>query len=439
MTSSSRAGFVYLLALIVVVVVSSLAVVMARGAGLRLRAGQDEGARAASRGAALGVLRAVVNDLDASLTTGMPGLVTVQAEGETVGVCTVVLIGRDPAGTSQHFGLIDEAGKVDVNVAPVEVLAALPNMTTEIAAAIIDWRDSDDVADPNGGAERTDGAYAGALIAFAPRNAPFETIDELRLVSGVTDQLFFGEDANGNGRLDNGEDTNRDGKLTPGLRDLLTIESREPANAPDGSGRAQVRELQAVINKLNDLFDPTRATELTTLLRDSGPYPSRLDLIIALHLTDEEAASLWPHLIDGQGRIGLLDAWSSHEDVLTALVGAEIAKTIIAARPAARPTGPGWLAETLTREQAAQPGCRMLTSGSYRFSTDLLAIRNDGAGWSRLGAVIDCSLGGTRVVAIHPLESQGWPLPGATPESIRSGLAGTSTGSLASFLTSGAH
>lgn len=439
MTGSSRAGFIYLLALIVVIVVSSLAVVMARGAGIRLRAGQDEGARAASRGAALGVLRAVVNDLDASLTTGMPGLVTVQAEGETVGACTVVLVGRDPAGTSQRFGLIDEAGKIDVNSAPVEVLAALPGMTSEIAAAIIDWRDSDDTVDPNGGAERTDGAYSGALVPFAPRNAPFETIDELRLVSGVTDQLFFGEDVNGNGRLDPGEDTNRDGKLTPGLRDLLTIESREPANAPDGTARTRILERQNLILRISDLFETARATELTAQVNAIRTFATRLDLIIALDLDDAEAATLWPCVIGPEGRTGLIDAWSCREDVLVALVGADLAKTIITARPTTRPSGPGWLASALTREQSVQPGCRMLTSGSYRFSADLLAIRNDGAGWSRLGAVIDCSLGGTRVVSIRPLESQGWPLPGATPETIRRGLATTATGSLASFLTSGAH
>ena len=47
-SAGARAGFVYLLTLIVIVVVSSLAVVMARGASIRLRAGPASGDRPAA-------------------------------------------------------------------------------------------------------------------------------------------------------------------------------------------------------------------------------------------------------------------------------------------------------------------------------------------------------------------------------------------------------
>jgi len=50
------------------------------------------------------------------------------------------------------FELVDEASKLNLNTATVEMLQLLPGMTPELAAAIVDWRDSDsDVT--TGGAE----------------------------------------------------------------------------------------------------------------------------------------------------------------------------------------------------------------------------------------------------------------------------------------------
>jgi hypothetical protein len=456
--SAARTGFVYLLTLIVIVVVSSLAVVMARGASLRLRAGQAEAARTACRQAALGMLRAVANDLGVSYATGSPRLVTVQPEGEQIGDCTVVLIGRDPSGATQRFDLVDEAGKISVNCLidphglpvpqPVKdglfnAIGALPKVPGDLAPTLRDWVDDDEVPDRNGGAERTDSTYAGANVPYAPRNAPIETIDELRLAHGVTDQLFFGEDVNGNGRLDPGEDADHDGKLTPGLRDLLTLEARDRANPPAGTpGFVNVRDRNGLRALFLKLFDKAREAELDAILQ---PIPangilSRLHLLVTLELDDSEADAIWPYLSGPEGRLGLIDAWSCHEDVLVAAVGAPIAKTIIAARPTTRPAGPGWLANCLTAPEAAQVGF-LLTSGSYQFSVDILAVRNDGSGWARIRALIDCSAGSALVLNVRPLETQGWPLPDATPEMIRRTRPGgdAATGSIASFLTSSRH
>jgi hypothetical protein len=77
------------------------------------------------------------------------------------------------------------------------------------------------------------------------------------------------------------------------------------------------------------------------------------------------------------------------------------------------------LAQTLTRQQAREVGS-LLTSGSYRFHADILAVRHDGAGWVRLDAAIDCSDTGTAVLTgLRSAESSGWPLPWCTPEQLR--------------------
>jgi type II secretory pathway component PulK len=105
--------------------------------------------------------------------------------------------------------VIDESSKLNVNTATKEQLLGLPEMVEEIADAIIDWRDSDDT--PSGGGVES-GYYEGLTYGYWARNGPFRTIRELLLVKDVTEELFYGEDTNLNGRLDYNE---RDGQDSP--------------------------------------------------------------------------------------------------------------------------------------------------------------------------------------------------------------------------------
>jgi type II secretory pathway component PulK len=103
----------------------------------------------------------------------------------------------------------DESGKININTASRDLLLALPNMTEDIADAIIDWRDSDEEPGDYG---VEGGYYENLAYPYLPRNAPFRTIRELLLVRDVTDELFYGEDTNLNGKLDYNE---RDGTANP--------------------------------------------------------------------------------------------------------------------------------------------------------------------------------------------------------------------------------
>ena len=105
--------------------------------------------------------------------------------------------------------VIDESSKLNINTATKEQLLGLPDMTEDIADAIIDWRDSDDT--PSGlGVES--GYYESLQYGYMAHNGPFRTIRELLLVKDVTEQLFYGEDTNLNGQLDYNE---RDGMASP--------------------------------------------------------------------------------------------------------------------------------------------------------------------------------------------------------------------------------
>jgi type II secretory pathway component PulK len=103
----------------------------------------------------------------------------------------------------------DEAGKLNINTVTREQLMALPYMEENIVDAILDWRDQDDTLE-TGGAEA--GYYENALVPYTIRNGPLKTIRELLRVKGITEELFYGEDTNLNGRLDANE---RDGDLSP--------------------------------------------------------------------------------------------------------------------------------------------------------------------------------------------------------------------------------
>ena len=105
--------------------------------------------------------------------------------------------------------VIDESSKLNINTATKEQLLGLPDMVEEIADAIIDWRDSDDM--PSGmGVES--GYYEGLTYGYRARNGPFRTLRELLLVKDVTEDFFYREDINLNGRLDYNE---RDGQESP--------------------------------------------------------------------------------------------------------------------------------------------------------------------------------------------------------------------------------
>ena len=60
------------------------------------------------------------------------------------------------------------------------------------------WRDGDSEV-TGGGAE--DETYSRRTPSHRCKNAPFESVEELRWVSGMTTEILYGEDANRNGLL----------------------------------------------------------------------------------------------------------------------------------------------------------------------------------------------------------------------------------------------
>jgi len=144
-----------------------------------------------------------------------------------------------------RYGLTDESGKININIATQEVLAALPGMTPELVDALLDYRDQDsDTRDS--GAEQD--YYDQLPTPYKIRNGPFTTLEELLLVKDFNATIVFGEDANMNGLLEPNEDDgdenfppdDNDGILNPGLSALATTSATSPDIDAEGSPRVNI-------------------------------------------------------------------------------------------------------------------------------------------------------------------------------------------------------
>ncbi|MES2859299.1 MAG: type II secretion system minor pseudopilin GspK [Pseudomonadota bacterium] len=98
-------------------------------------------------------------------------------------------------GASIDVAVRDETGKIDLNAASADLLAALlrglgepQGSATRLAGAILDWRDDDTLTQPSGGAEDAD--YASAGLAWGAKDAPFETVAEVEQVLGMRPGLY---------------------------------------------------------------------------------------------------------------------------------------------------------------------------------------------------------------------------------------------------------
>ena len=281
-----------------------------------------------------------------------------------------------------RWGLDDEASKLNLNTATKEMLLKLPNVTEEIAEAILDWRDLATNPQPNG----AESSYYNSLTpSYNCKNAPFETLEELLYVKGVTSEILFGEDANLNGVLEPNENDgdqswppdNQDGKIDPGLWSLCTVWSAEKNVDAKGTARANINGGNRTALEQAGLT-PGEVQAIAAHLLTRGPFTSVAQLLgdasvgIAPILTAERFKLLVDKLTVATGTTvqGLVNINTAPKQVLVCLPGItdDIAVKIIGYRttPGNALANIGWLLNVV-EPAVLQRFANFITCRSHQF------------------------------------------------------------------------
>lgn len=144
--------------------------------------------------------------------------------------------------TGVELGPTDTHAKLNVSLLSADDLMLLPDMTEDVAAAILDWRGAPSSATSILGDAQLYGpeAYAGLPVPYVPRQAPFRSLAELDLVIGVRSEFVRGVDDDLNGLYSEAR-PNRGaiGGSSAGLgwSGLLTASSQEGGVSPQGVAR----------------------------------------------------------------------------------------------------------------------------------------------------------------------------------------------------------
>jgi type II secretory pathway component PulK len=334
--TAPQRGSVLIIVLWVAFGLVTLALYFANSMSFELRAADNRNASAEADQAIAGAARYVSNVLAlAQEPAALPDSRTYRTEAVPLGDATFWLLGRgDRQSVSDlpYFGLVDEASKLNVNTATLEMLETLPRMTPELAAAIIDWRDTDrDVTSSNGAEDET---YQRRNPAYRCKNGGFESIDELRLVMGAYLDILFGEDANLNGILDSNENDgdisppsdNRDGRLDSGILDYLTVYSREPIASGEGSNRVNVASLTGASRaQLQGLLETAGIANANRIIAQvqTPPVRSVLEFYIRSGLSAEDFAKIETGITTTNAPYveGLINVNTASESVLACIPG----------------------------------------------------------------------------------------------------------------------
>ncbi len=115
------------------------------------------------------------------------------------GVFSIYFEENQNGETIRHYGFHDEESKINLNGIKKQNIGALVELiklfdveeerALAIAYSVIDWQDKDEqLSDEIYGAEGD--YYSGSIPTYSCKNKPFDTVDELKLVRGVTEDLF---------------------------------------------------------------------------------------------------------------------------------------------------------------------------------------------------------------------------------------------------------
>ena len=331
------------------------------------------------------------------------------------------------------YGLTDESGKINLNSASEEILLKLPGMTSELAASIIDWRDEDSEV-TTGGAE--DEYYLLQSEPYNCKNAPLQTVEEILLIKGASEQLLYGEDTNLNGVLDDHENDgelsepsdDRDGRLDVGFYDYVTVYSEEANADSDGGERINVSESTTrseLQSALQEVVDEDRALEIMNMMSTNPSYDNIIDFYYQVGLTSEEFAQLADKLTtsDEETLSGLVNVNTASKEVLLCLPGldeSDVEALLSYRERNGEQTSLAWIVDVLDQDKAIAIGS-YITARSSQYLADIVCLSGNGRAYKRYRAVFDVQGGSPRLVYWKSLTAFGWPLNREIVATLRKG------------------
>jgi type II secretory pathway component PulK len=297
------------------------------------------------------------------------------------------------------YGIQDESGKLNLNVASLYTVSNttstsefsnLPtNVTQDIIDAMADWMNPEAKASTDGA--ETD-YYNGLAEPYDAKNQPFETVDELLLVRGVTLPVLYGFDLN------------RDG--------VVTDAERTKAQS-DGQDYSAVNDTRGIARYLT-VFS-SGGTALQTANAGGGGGGGRGGGRTGGGGGGAAATTTTP-------KVGLVNLNTASENVMMAMgLTQQQADAIMTARTGAAMAS---LADVQQALSGASPPATFLqqsTLSSYQYSADIVAVSGDGRAYKRVKIVVDCTQTPCKIIYRRDLTGLGWPLDEQIRTSLRSG------------------
>jgi DNA uptake protein ComE-like DNA-binding protein len=345
------------------------------------------------------------------------------------------------------FGLTEENAKLNINTASYESLMRLPNMTDDVASAIIDWRGGGG-SGSSGGSSGGQSAYYGSLPdPYTSKQAPFETVEEMLLVQGASRQLLYGTaDAMPLGTPGDGSGGSgnmaTDFQTAQGIYDLLTVYSSEK------SAGQQININDRDRSKLRDLItskiDAATAQRITASM-GRNTYEDVFDFYMKAQLKPDEFSAIYDSITakgaggsttnpSGGGGAGggaaasttvkgRINVNTAPRDVLLCLPNLDTSDVdkLIAARQgsAAGDTSVAWVADTLKEKAVGLGG--LVTGKSTQYSADIVAVSGNGRAYKHCRIVVDTSGSTPQIKYRRDLTDRGWPMDPQILASLRTG------------------
>ena len=258
--------------------------------------------------------------------------------------------------------VIDTTSRVNINTATIQSLAKLPGLlNTNIPACIIDWRDEDDTptAGQNGTGAESD-FYQSQNPPYSVKNQPFDTIDELLLVSGINPAILYGSPGSQTGSggvLESPLTAPGTTRQTPGggqnppqeepegppvdtsaspipLAELITTYSKELNVDFEGAKRVNISSADA--QALQGAGFPQQIAQRIVEARQQTPFTSVADLLNVQGVTRQIMQQVGDKvtITDEQFRNGVLNINSASDEAMATIPGvdATVYNAVIEAR-----------------------------------------------------------------------------------------------------------